>query len=254
MDWLTERLPVESDIRIESLTNTHTMLVIAGPKTRDLLAAVSPRTQWRQSEFPWLSAKNCFIGHVEALAIAISYSGEQAFELHIPNTQLYAAYEILIGAGEKFGLTHFGMYAIDSMRLEKGYGHWKADFITEFNPIEAGLMRFVDLNKNFPGKEGLLAQTEAGNRKLRVVLAVDSNDAPTQPGEGVFHKGIAVGSITSAAWGYRTHQNLAMAYVDAKYATEDIELEVFIFGKTVKARVCKPCLYDPLNVVPRGVS
>ena len=188
------------------------------------------------------------------MAIAISYSGEQAFELHIPNTQLYAAYEILNSAGEDFGLPHFGMYAIDSMRLEKGYGHWKADFITEFNPIEAGLERFVDLNKDFPGKEGLLAQTEAGYRKLRVVLAIDSNDAPTQPGEGVFHKGIAVGSITSASWGYRTHQNLAMAYVDANYAAENIELEVFIFGKTVKARACKLCLYDPLNFVSRGVS
>ena len=253
MDWLTERLPVESDIRIKSLTNTHTMLVIAGPKSRDLMAAVSPRSKWGQKEFRWLSAQTCFIGHIDTLAIAISYSGEQAFELHIPNTQLYAAYEILCNAGEEFGLTHFGMYAIESMRLEKGYGHWKADFITEYNPIEAGLERFVDLNKDFPGKEGLSAQSKAGCRKLRVVLAIDTTAAPTQPGEGVFHDGIAVGSITSAAWGYRTHQNLAMAYVDPEYAAEHIELEVFILGKTVKATVCKPCVYDPSNFIPLGV-
>lgn len=110
------------------------------------------------------------------------------------------------------------------------------------------------MNKDFPGKEGLLAQTEAGYCKLRVVLTIDSNDAPTQPGEGVFYEGIAVGSITSASWGYRTHQNLAMAYVDANYAAENIELEVFVLGKTVKAIVCKPCLFDPLNFVPRGIS
>jgi dimethylglycine dehydrogenase len=78
MDWLSERLPRGSDIRIESYTNTHTMLLIAGPRARDLLATVSPRTNWGQSDFPWLSAQSCFIGHVEALAIAISYSGEQA--------------------------------------------------------------------------------------------------------------------------------------------------------------------------------
>ncbi|MDC1286436.1 FAD-dependent oxidoreductase [Gammaproteobacteria bacterium] len=254
MDWLTERLPVESDICIESCTNTHTMLIIAGPKTRDLLAAVSPRTKWGQTEFGWLSAQTCFIGHVEALAIAISYSGEQAFELHIPNTQLYAAHQILSKAGEIFGLTHFGMYAIDSMRMEKGYGHWKADFITEYNPIEAGLERFVNLDKDFPGKPGLLAQTEAGCRKLRVVLAIDCSVAPAQPGEGVFHDDIAVGSITSASWGYRTDLNLAMAYVAPEYAAENTELEVLVLGKTVKATVCELSLYDSHNLIPRGIS
>ena len=203
MDWLREHLPEDSNIRIEPRANTHTVLLVAGPKTRRLLAEVSPRTQWGQDDFPWLSARQCFIGHVEALAMAISFSGEQAFELHIPNSQLYAAYDILTRVGRDFSLSHFGMYAIESMRIEKGYGHWKSDFITEFNPIEAGLERFVNLTKGFPGKEGLLAQIEAENRKTRVVVALDSTIAPAQPGEGVFHDGIAVGSITSAAWGYR---------------------------------------------------
>ncbi len=254
MDWLTERLPVESDIGIESLTNTHTMLLVAGPKSRELLAAVSQRTQWGQNEFPWLSARSCFIGHVEALAVAISYSGEQAFELHIPNTQLYAAYEILISAGHAFGLTHFGMYAIDSMRLEKGYGHWKADFITEYNPIEAGLERFVNLDKNFPGKAGLLAQIERGCRKRRVNLTIDNAEAPAHPGEGVFKDGVAVGSITSAGWGYRTKQNMAMAYVEPEYAVENTKLTVFLLGKSVTAKVCNLCLFDADNLIPQGVA
>lgn len=254
MDWLSERLPQGSDIRIESHTNTHTMLVIAGPSTRDLLAAVSPRTKWGQSDFPWLSAQACFIGHVEALAIAISYSGEQAFELHVPNSQLYAAYEVLNQTGEAFGLTHFGMYAIDSMRIEKGYGHWKGDFITEFNPIEAGLDRFVDMSKDFPGKAGLQARVSAGNRKQRVILDLDSTHAPAQPGEGVFLDDKPVGSITSAAWGYRTQKNLAMAYVDPQHATEGSVLEVLLSGQPTPAIVCKPCLFDPGNGLPRGAA
>jgi len=253
MDWLTEHLSAGSDIRIESHTNTHTMLVIAGPKSRELLAAVSPRTNWEQSDFPWLSAQSCFIGHVEALAIAISYSGEQVFELHVANTQLYAAYEILNKAGQAFSLIHFGMYAIDSMRMEKGYGHWKADYITEFNPVEAGLDRFVDMEKDFPGKSGLQAQVSAGNRRQRVMLELDSTQAPAQPGEGVFLDGKPVGSITSAAWGYRTHKNLAMAYISPEYAAENSELEVLLLGDTVKASVCKPCLYDSGNRIPRGL-
>lgn len=252
MDWLTERLTQGADIRIESHTNTHTMLVIAGPKTRELLAAVSPRTKWGQTDFPWLTAEPCFIGHVEALAIAISYSGEQAFELHVPNVQLYAAYEILNKAGENFGLSHFGMYAIDSMRMEKGYGHWKGDLITEFNPIEAGLDRFVDMSKDFPGKEGLHAQIAAGNRKQRVILELDSTLAPAQPGEGVFLGGKPVGAITSAAWGYRTQKSLAMAYVDPEHAAEGTVVEVLLIGQATRAMVSKPCLFDSRNALPRG--
>ncbi|UUV07269.1 FAD-dependent oxidoreductase [Ruegeria sp. YS9] len=254
MDWLTEHLPKGSDIRIESRTNTHTLMVIAGPRTRDLLASVSPRTKWGQSDFPWLTARRVFIGHVEALAIAISFSGEQAFELHIPNTQLYAAYDILTKAGEAFGLSHFGMFAIDSMRLEKGYGHWKADFITEFNPIEAGLLRYVDMNKDFPGKSGLKAQIDAGTRKKRVVLEIHSAKGTARPGEGVFADGNPIGSITSAAWGYRTGKNLAIAYIDPTHAETGTEVEVLLIGETILATVCPSCLFDVENAVPRGIS
>lgn len=253
MDWLTEHLPVGSDIRIESRTNTHTMMVLAGPKTRDLLAAVSPRTNWAQSDFPWLTAQRVFVGHVEALAIAISYSGEQAFELHIPNNQLFAAYEILTKAGEAFDLSNFGMFAIDSMRLEKGYGHWKGDFITEFNPIEAGLHRFVDMTKDFPGKHGLQAQAKAGNRRERVVLDVHSKAGPAHPGEGVFVDGVPIGSITSAAWGYRTGKNLAMAYIHPSHGETGREVEVLVIGETTRATVCPPCLFDVENALPKGV-
>ncbi|MFK7853734.1 MAG: FAD-dependent oxidoreductase [Granulosicoccus sp.] len=253
MDWLTEHLPEGSDIRIESRTNTDTMIVLAGPKVRELLAAVAPRTNWEQSDFQWLTAQRIFIGHVEALAIAISFSGEQAFELHIPNTQLYAAYEIITNAGEAFGLSHFGMYAIDSMRLEKGYGHWKTDFITEFNPIEAGLHRFVDMSKDFPGKTGLKLQVEAGNRKERVVLEIHGDKGPAQPGEGVFVGNQTIGSITSAAWSYREGKNLAMAYLDPVYAKEGIEVSILLLGETIRASVCPLCLFDPQNTLQRGV-
>ncbi|MFT5111711.1 MAG: dimethylglycine dehydrogenase [Parasphingorhabdus sp.] len=251
-DWLTERIPHGSDIHILSQTNTHTMLVIAGPNARNLLAAVSPRTQWEPTNFPWLTAQHCYIAYVESLAIAISYSGEQAFELHIPNSQLYAAYEVLTQAGEDFGLSHFGMYVIDSMRLEKGYGHWKTDFITEFNPIEAGLNRFVDMTKDFPGKQGLQKQLDVGNRKQRVVLELDSYEAPAQPGEGVFLAGKPIGGITSAAWGYRTQKNLAMAYIDPLHAIEGSVVEVLLLGQPTQAIVCKPCSFDPQNNRTKG--
>ena len=253
MDYLQEHLPKSSDISIDSYTNTHTLLLVAGPKARNLLAKVSTRTKWGQNDFPWLTAQPCFIAHVEAFAIAISYSGEQAFELHIPNSQLYAAYEILTKAGESFDLSHFGMFAIDSMRMEKGYGHWKGDFITEFNPIEAGLDRFVNMDKEFIGKIGLQKQVKLGSRKQRVILEIKSTSATAQPGEGVFLKGDSVGSITSAAWGHRTNKNLAMAYIDPSQANEGQKLEVLLFGESVVATICDLCLYDPRSKIPKGI-
>lgn len=252
MDWLTERLPSGSDIEIKSLTNSHTVLVIAGPEARSLMDAACPRTSFAQAEIPWMTAKPCFVGHVEAMVMAVSFSSEQAFEVHIPNTQLHAAYLALTGAGKAYGLTHFGMHAIESMRLEKGYGHWKGDFITEFNPIEAGLDRFVDMDKNFAGKDDLERQIALGSRRHRVLVEIDSSIAPGQMGETVFDNDERVGTITSAAWGYRVKKNLAMAYIDPSKASVGTELSVFLIGEKTKATVVKPCLYDTDHAIPRG--
>jgi len=254
MDWLSERIPDGKDITITSRTNRSTPLVLAGPKTRDLLASVSPRSKWDQKSFPWLTAKQCFLGHIEVMAMAVSYSGEQAFEIHVANEQLLAVYELLVAAGQSFGLVHFGMHAIDSMRLEKGHGHWKADFITEFNPIEAGLKQFVDLTKEFPGKLGLQRQMTKGNRLERVLIEVETTEAPAQPGEAVFLDGQVIGSITSASWGYRIGKNLAMAYVDPEFSQSGTHLSLLLLGDRVNATVCEPCLFDPKNRTPRGLG
>ncbi len=252
MDWLQEHLPKNLDIRIRSLTNTHTTLILAGPKARALLLAASPCSNWSQEGFPWMTAGLHRVGTTRAVVMAVSFSGEQAFEIHVPNHRLSHTYELLTGLGAAHGLVHFGMYAIQSMRLEKGYGHWKEDLITEFNPMEAGLGRFVDLNKEFPGKAGLQQQVHKGNRKERVLLIVHGNEAPAHHGETVLCQGHPVGTITSAAWGYRTGKNIAMAYIDPLQARTGTELEISLLGKHTKAVVGPPCVYDPNNTIPRG--
>ena len=253
MDWLVERIPNGKDINIKSRTNQFTPLVLAGPRTRELLASISPRSKWDQKNFPWLTAKQCYLGHFEVMAMAVSYSGEQAFEIHVANEQLFAVYEMLVEAGRGFGLIHFGMFAVDSMRLEKGYGHWKVDFISEFNPIEAGLKRFVDLEKEFPGKSGLQRQITYGNRRERVLIEVHSSEAPVQPGEAVFSSEEVIGSITSASWGYRAGKNLAMAYVDPAFSRSGTQVSFLLLGDRVNATVCESCLFDPQNRIPRGL-
>ena len=137
-------------------------------------------------------------------------------------------------------LRQLGMYALDSMRLEMGYGHWKSDLITEFNPIEAGLEKLVNWKKDFVGKAGLEKQMALGNRKQRVILEIDSVEAPCQPGEAIFEGEKVVGSITSAAYGYRSDKNLAMGYVDPQYSGVGTQLSVFLLAQKIDAKICQP--------------
>ena len=146
MDWLTAHLQPDEDVLINSLTNDLTILVLAGPKARDVLQAVS-RGDWSAEAFPWLSVRECFIGFTPATVMVVSFSGELAYEIHVPNASLYAAYLALREAGRAHGLHLFGARAVETMRMEKGFLHWKADLITEFTPYETGLDRFVKPEK-----------------------------------------------------------------------------------------------------------
>ncbi len=253
MDWLAERLPDDGAIGIKSLTNTHTILVIAGPKSRDVLAAAAPRTDWSREAFAWLRVCAVQIGAAHAIAMSVSFSGELAFELHVPNEQLAMAYGALRSAGEPFGLAGFGLYAVESMRLEKGYRHWKADLITEFNPFEAGLERFVDMSKDFIGKAALEQARAAGPRRCFVALTINHDEAPAHPGDSiVYPDGRLAGTVTSAAWGHRVGCNLAMGYVDPAVSAIGTPLAVEIAGARHTATVSEMCPYDPHNVLVRN--
>ena len=252
MDWLTSHLPQDGSIRIESLTNTHTILVVAGPKSRELLQTVSPRTDWSKHAFPWLSARKVHIGHYAVIAMSVSFSGELAWELHVPNEALQGAYRELVEAGKDFGLAQFGLYAAESMRMEKSYRHWKADLITEFNPFESGLDRFVQMDKNFIGKAALENMISAGKRRQFVALQLNSRDAPAQPGDSILLGGNVIGTITSAAWGHRVEKNLAMGFIDPDHSEIGSKLKLEVLGELVDAGVCEPCLYDAANTLPRS--
>ena len=157
-------------------------------------------------------------------------------------------------AGPEYQLGQFGLYAIESMRLEKGYGHWKSDLISEFNPMESGLTQFVDLEKNFIGKTGLQHQINKGLRKSRVLITIDSDKAPAQPGESMFLNQDVVGTITSAGWGHRVKKNLAIGYLQPHLAIPGTQLSVNLVGETANATVTEGCLYDDKHQIVKGLS
>ncbi len=245
-DWLQQHMP--SSIELTEKTSSHTALVIAGPKSRNLLQSVGTDSDWSNTGFPPMHAMQVRFGQTIVLAMRVSYSGELAYELHVDNNNLLQIYRLLIEAGKKFNLVQFGLYASESMRLEKGYLHWKSDLIHEFNPIEAGLERFVKLEKNsFIGKQALQIQFRQSPRKRLAVLTVECQHAPAHSGDPVYFGNRLVGSVTSAGFGHRVQENIAYAYLTPEYSTDKIDLEIGILGERYPSKVRRRCLYDPEN-------
>ena len=252
MEWLEARLPDDGSIRLRSLTNDHTTLVLAGPKAREVMSGVT-RLDCSPGGFGWLQAREGFVGIAPAVVMSVSFSGEQAFEIHLPNNQLYTGYLALRKAGEEHGLRLFGSMAVESMRLEKGYLHWKADLITEYNPFETGLDRFVDMGKDFVGKAALAEMRAAGPRKSLVTMEIDCTHAPSHGGASVHADGKVVGTVTSAGWGHRVGKNLAYAFVDPDRAGHGAKLKVDVLGIPEDATVIPSCPYDPENKMLRTI-
>ncbi len=245
MDWLASHVEPGEDVRIRSLTNEWTTLVLAGPRSREVLSAAA-RGDWSREAFPWLSAREAFVGIAPAVVLGVSYSGELAYEIHVPNAQLHAAYLALRRAGEAHDLALFGARAIDSMRIEKGYLHWKADILTEFDPFETGLGRFVRRDgPDFVGRAALEGRGRINLRRKLVTLDLACDHAPAHGGASLTDQGAVVGAVTSGDWGHRVARNLALAFVEPGLSEIGTALDVDVLGAPVAARVVEPGPYDP---------
>lgn len=252
-DWLSMHLPDNGSIQLHSLTESWTTLVLAGPKSREVLAEVC-RGDWSKEAFPWLSVRPANVGLAPAVVWSVSFSGELAYEIHVPTSQLTSAWAALQSAGEPHGLRIFGARAVDSMRVEKGFRHWKADLVTEFDPYESSLDRFVRLDKgSFVGKEALLERQASGKLRRRfVTLQIDCDHAPAHTGDSIVSNGEVVGTVTSADWGHRVAKNLAMGFVKPEYAEIGTALSVEVIGEQHDAVVIPSCAYDAEHSLMRG--
>ena len=246
-DWLQKFMP--DSVQLVEKTQTHTTLVLAGPQSRQLLHSVFPENDWSHKTLPPMHARLVHFGELELLVMRVSYSGELAYELHVPNEYLISIYQLLTESGERLNLVQFGLYAAESMRLEKGYLHWKSDLLYEFDPIETGLERFIKMDKDdFVGKEELRKVIDQETQKRLVVMSVDCTHAPAHSGDPVFCNGQIVGSVTSGGYGFRVQKNIAYAYLDSKFAETETELHIRILGELHSAQVGHSCLYDPNNL------
>ena len=164
-----------------------------------------------------------------------------------------AAAEALRKAGAAHGLKIFGARAVESMRLDKGFLHWKADLLTEFDPFETGLPRFVKMDKGpFIGQDALRERQKETAKKTFVSLAIGTTKAPAHGGGSLMSGDKVVGTITSGDWGHRVGKNLAYAFVDVAFGKVGSEMTLDLCGDHVPAKVIAPSPYDPDHSLMRG--
>jgi len=248
--WLRSHLTQRhGPVGIVNVTAQFGSLILVGPRSRELLSRVTDADLSNEA-FPWLAVRSIAIGYTEALAMRVNYVGELGWELHVRSEHLLAVHGLLLAAGEPLELAHFGLYAMDSLRLEKCYRSWKADLTTEYTPLMAALDRFVRLDKtaDFIGREALRREAAAGPKERFVPLLVAARDADAQA-VSIVHRGDErVGLVTSGGYGYRLNRSIALAYVRSDLAAPGTELEVEILGERCRALVASEPLYDPHNL------
>jgi dimethylglycine dehydrogenase len=247
-DILRRSLPNDGTVSVEGHSQRLGTLVLAGPRSRAVLSQITDADLSNEA-FPWLTAKYLEIGGRKVLAMRVNYVGELGWELHVPIEDQRAVYRAVVAAGRAHGLRHFGMYAMDSLRIDKCYRGWKSDLESGYSPFEASLDRFVDLGKReFPGKNALLAERARGVGRRLVPLTLDEpGDADAPYCSSVFAGDESVGVATSGVWSHTLNRSVVLAYVKSAFTAVGTQLTVDVFGERRAATVgCEP-LFDPEN-------
>jgi dimethylglycine dehydrogenase len=252
-DTLRKLLPKDGSVDLQSVTQEKGVLVLAGPRSRELLQKLTD-TDLSNGAFPWLSGKAISVGPVELDALRVNFVGELGWELHHPIATQNALFDLLMRAGEEFGIKPFGIRAMLSMAVEKSYRLVGRELSIEYAALESGLDRFVHPNKGeFLGRDALVHWREKGFANRFVTLELDGiTDTDARGSEPIRRNGEIVGRCTSGGYGWRVKKSLALAMVRPDLGEIGSELEVTILGKPHRAIVIAESPFDPLNERLRG--
>lgn len=244
-EWLQKHLPKEAAFTLEDVTESFTCQILSGPKSRDILAEVSGADLTKG----WLTHQPVQIAGLWCQLVRVSFAGELGWEIHTKIEDTATIFDAVWAAGQKHGLKPFGMEALDSLRIEKGYRAWKGDLSTDYTILQGGLERFVDWAKpDFKGKAALEREKQQGVTKRFVTLVVDAADCDAPYMSTLWHGGKVVGETTSGNWGYRIGKSVALGMLRADLAEPGTEVEVEIYGDRFKAVVqADEPLFDPKN-------
>ncbi len=244
--WLGSNLPQDGTVCMEDLTYQMGCLVLAGPKSREVLAKAS-YNEVSNEAFKFSTSQEIYVGRTKCRVNRMNYVGELGFEIFHPIQHQVAVYKTLMAAGADADIRLIGMHAMDSMRLEKGYLAWKSEMNLHHTPLETPVAWTVKMDKEFIGKKGLEQQKAEGIPLKLVCLVVDATDSDPWGYNPIFLDNQKIGMTSSGGYGHRVEKSIALGYVKTEFAKAGTAVEVEILGRKRAAVVTPMPLYDPKN-------
>jgi 4-methylaminobutanoate oxidase (formaldehyde-forming) len=265
--WILSHIMKDEFATVTDVTSSYAMLALMGPHSRQLLSSISS-CDLSKEKFQFGTSQKIDVGMVNVTAHRITYVGELGYELLIPTESALTVYETLQQAAHNLAipLTNAGYYAIEGLRLEKGYRAWGHDVTPNITPLEAGLAFTIDFKKEFIGRSALETQKREGIRQRIVSVKFDDSKAYAYGGEPIYRNGVLSGYLTSAAYGYTVGSMVGLGIlrglstppnssdsrkydiVTPSYINSG-NYEVQLNGEMFKVYVSLKCPYDPKGVV-----
>lgn len=247
LDHLVQGCLDGEDVSITNVTDDRGVLVLAGPKARDVLAELTDADLSNDS-FRWLTGQEINVAGKPVRALRVNYVGELGWELHPNMADLPAIYDAIWQAGTRHGIADFGLYAVNSLRLEKGYRGWGAELTNEVTMIDADMERFIKLDKDdFTGKAATLAQDDAERTLQLIYFEVDASDSDVRGNEPIFAGDKVVGLTTSGGYGHHCKKSLGFGYVTPDLAAPGNTLQVGLLEEMHQLSILKDPVHDPAN-------
>ncbi|WP_406647154.1 FAD-dependent oxidoreductase [Aliisedimentitalea scapharcae] len=258
-DWISKNFDTDAHVFLTDVTAAWSVLAVMGPKSRDVLRKLS-KADFSNTAFPFGTVQEIDLGYATVLANRMTYVGELGWELIVPVEFTVGVYEDLMDAGVEFDLCDAGYYALEGLRIEKGFRAWSRELTPDITPLQAGLNFAVDYEKpgGFIGKKALTqAKSDPDHLNTRIVqLVLEDRDAQLWGGESVLCNGVEIGEIRSAAYGHTVGSAVALCLLHAPERVTAAFLsshrfEVDLAGVKLTAYASLRPPYDPSSERPK---
>jgi len=244
MRWYHDHM--EDGVTVTDISDKMVGMSLSGPNSRKILEKLV-HEDISHAALPLMGCRQMDVGLAQAHVARLSVTGELGYEINVPAEYHIGLRRDLLAAGADLGIKEYGFYAMNSLRLEKSFGIWNAEFTQGYTPGMTGMDRWIDWEKgDFVGRAAALAERDGnGPAQKQVTLAMDANGADATGFEPIWSGDRRVGFVTSGGYGHTVGKSLAMALVDTDVAEPGKDLSVHVVGVERAAQVIAPSPYDP---------
>jgi dimethylglycine dehydrogenase len=234
-----------SDVQVSDIADNTVGFSLSGPNSRKVLEQLTHQDISHQA-LPFLGCTSLDVGLIRARVCRISVTGELGYEINCHASEHISLREMLLEAGQEHGIREYGFYGMNSLRMEKSFGIWSAEFMQNYTPGMTGMDRWIDFDKEFIGRDAALKEKQENSAPQRLVtLEIDAEDADASGYEPVWSGDRRIGFITSGVYGHTIDKSLAMALVEPGFTKVGTELTCHVVGVERAARVIAHSPYDP---------